>query len=108
MATEPSVISRPAIPDREVLDPKIYDGDQLFKGYKIYVDGEGLEGKDRRFFSTTGAVVYSEGFVKNAKGTAWVGQGSGSPTTAQRLIQTKRGNWIMNEYSLAPSNTPGK
>ena len=90
------------MPEQETINPAIYDADQMrdLKGRKIYLDEEGREGKDRRYFRTAGATVYAEPFLKNSRGH-WVGEVSGRPDYGQRLILTVRGTWILNSYTAS-------
>ena len=85
------------------IDPKIYDAanDPVFMGRKIYIDQADVNSpyKQRRYFETRGATIFSEPFVKNNRGV-WVGEVSGNPGQGQRLILTVKGNWILNEYTL--------
>ena len=83
---------------------KIYSLDDYRNPKNIYLNNEGLKGKQRRYFTPVGAFAYSELFVKTAKGD-WVGEVSGATGYGQRLIRTKHGNWVKNQYQILRPET---
>ena len=78
---------------------QIFNLDDYRNPKHIYLNNEGLKGKQRRYFMPVGARAYSELFVKTVKGD-WVGEVSGAAGYGQRLIRTKHGNWIINQYKI--------
>lgn len=83
---------------------KTYSLDDYRHPKNIYLNTEGLKGKQRRFFTPMGALAHSEMFVKTSKGE-WVGEVSGAAGYGQRLIRTKHGNWILNQYQIRRPET---
>ena len=78
---------------------KKYELDHYKNPKKIFLNNEGWQGNQRRFFQPVGAFAHSERFVKTAR-NEWIGEVSGAVGYGQRLIHTKHGNWVLNQYKI--------